>query len=242
MADFKLKIALTRQSRDNRDLANALNDVGFKPLDWPAISITVRTPKQEHWEEAISKSSAVAFVSPNAARSFATIWTREQKSLPPVVSQGPGTTTVLIEAGFQVKAESMPSTSEGLANTIIDTMDQQGELAIICGDKSRSELSDRLLAMGRMSTRYVCYNNDAPSNLRRIEQPLAAIVFCSPTAAQRCLDANPWLSGIPAVAIGPLTASYLRHTAKLSNVTMSEKPTVSSLVDAVIACLDKDRL
>ena len=119
MDNTKLKVALTRQSSDNLPLARALEVLGYSILDWPAIEIKPCQPHQDNWRSALLSSDAIGLVSPNAARAFISFVRPETSNLPPLLSQGPGTTRVLVEAGFTVASEALPATTKGMANALI---------------------------------------------------------------------------------------------------------------------------
>ena len=77
------------------------------------------------------------------------------------------------------------------------------------------------------------YQVEQPEDLARPSRPIAGVVFGTPVSARALLEANRWLSEVPAVALGPSTAAYLKEEAAHPNVLSASGFGSADLLDAL---------
>ena len=219
------RILLSRQTEDAQLLASLLEEKGFKPLIIPAISVTP-LGSLEPYLGAINSAEVIALPSPTAARfahryllhSKATVWAQGQHTAAAL----PASLSAQISSGIY---------AEDLAEAITSAH-PRAKVTILCGNLARPNLEEALTAQGHSVQKVILYENRCPSGIVFPETDLFAAIYYSPSAATRHLDANPWLRGVPAIAIGKTTAQALQ-SGDCSRVILAASPAIAALLDAL---------
>jgi uroporphyrinogen-III synthase len=159
-------------------------------------------------------------------------WT-EWVSSARIASMGPGTTLALRKVGIQAHLQADPPRAEGMLSTLLREISSERKIRILCGDRARPDLLLGLKEGGLEAEECVVYQSTAPESLQRIPRPLHAVVYGSPSSAERMLQANPWLYDIPAVALGPTTGGWLRSNGGHRRVLEAEVPDSRSLIEVL---------
>ena len=221
-------VLLTRASGHNKALAAILVSAGHDVLIRPAIEIRPFQLKPSDVARLLS-AKAIAFVSPNAVRSFFTHLELPKHLCSVVFAIGPGTEAALKKVGILTKESAIPSTATGLATLLRKRLSPNTAIALIVGNHSRPELEEGLIENGQVPMALQVYKNEAPAKLHIPKQELHAVVFFSPSAARNMIRANSWLCDIPAVAIGPTTAGVLKNEFKHQRVFQAQTPTLEHI-------------
>ena len=143
---------------------------------------------------------------------------------------GPGTTEALVSKGIEVSIRAEPPRAVGMIPALVRGLDPDTPMVVLCGDRARSELVAGIRAEGRRVEARIIYRSLGPEKLTYAERPLRAVVYGSPSGAERLLAANPWLLDVPAVALGPTTGGWLRQHARHPLVLESETPDSRSVI------------
>ena len=228
-------VVLTGTERTNARMGQALQDVGFEVLEWSSIELVPVDISQACIETILSTDGPLIFVSPGVVDVLERRWPNWMQSLGdrPVLSMGPGTTLALSTLGIRVEREANPPRVEGMLDVINAHFTSESEITILCGDRTRPELCTQLISMGFDVDEQQIYRNQAPSSLVREPCSLLAVVYTSPSGAQRILSSNPWLFSVPAVAIGPTTARWLIDQEDHHRVHQCASPTSQDLAEVL---------
>jgi uroporphyrinogen-III synthase len=232
---MKPTVALTRTSSANRRMASDLESSGFSTLDWSAISLLPITEGAEAIPEALRSAQVLVFVSPGLVDVLEIGWPgwTEWVSSTRIASMGPGTTLALRKVGVQAHFQADPPRAEGMLETLLREISAEIKIRILCGDRSRPDLLDGLREGGLEAEECVVYQSTAPESLQRTPRPLHAVVYGSPSSAERMLQANPWLYEIPAVALGPTTGGWLRSSGGHRRVLEAKVPDSKSVIEVL---------
>jgi uroporphyrinogen-III synthase len=160
----------------------------------------------------------VVVTSANGARELAR---RRAGRLPRVAAIGPGTAEALERAGIEVELVPAVSTQEGL---VAEFPQPSGRVLFVGAEEARRVLVDELGADFRPVYRTRRLRPDPPPRA-----DLAVVASPSAAAALAALDL-----GVPAVAIGPVTAEAARAHG-LDVVAEAHTQDVAGLVEAVLA-------
>jgi uroporphyrinogen-III synthase len=206
-----LPVVWTRDEAPDSPFLAALAGAQVPVLRWPAVALTPCVVDPAAWADA----DLAVFVSPMAVRATPSIPAGAR-----VVAQGPGTAAAARARGWEVCAVADPPTRAGLL-LALGALAPFGRAHLMRGD-----LGAHLPGL----TSHVVYTNAPPPDLVRPPQPLRAVVYASPSAARRMLDANPWLADVPTLVFGPTTAAAV---ASLPAVRVLEQPTPEALVQGL---------
>jgi uroporphyrinogen-III synthase len=225
-------VALTLRSGANQRMASALADAGIHALDWPATALEPVVEGAQSLEAQLRACRALVFVSPGVVDVLVRGWPdwSEWVSKASIASMGPGTTEALVRMGLEVSIQADPPRAAGMIPALLSGIDADTPIMVLCGDRARPELVDGIRAQGRLVEPRIIYRSRGPERLTYAERPLRAVVYGSPSGAERMLTANPWLLDVPAVALGPTTGSWLREHAGHSSVLESEEPDSQSVI------------
>ena len=218
-------ILLSRQIADAEPLASELDARRYKPLIRPAIDL-LALPQNTAVTEALKQASVIALPSPNAAR-FAQPFLTQSKAI--IWAQGKSTALAL---GPTLSAQVSPGIyADDLAEAIAEAH-PGATVTICCGNLSRPRLAQALSASGCSVEQVELYENRCPRNLAFEATPLRAAIYFSPSAANRHVQANPWLRKVPAIAVGETTAQALQ-SGDFERVIQAPSPAIDDLIAVV---------
>jgi len=228
-------VALTRTEATNTRLARHLQLAGYETVSWPALHIVAVTPTGSPLADRLTQAGTWLLVSPNAVQALHQIsrgdwmkWSRRAA----LITQGPSTTAAITKYGLTVTAQANPPQAAGLISAALDQPNPGGTTAIICGDQSSGHVAQTLADAGRMVDVVTIYENRTPDQITYPIRPLHAVVYASPSAVNRMLNANPWLMSIDAVAIGPTTSQALAQAGH-KQVFESRTPSDAGLIETI---------
>jgi uroporphyrinogen-III synthase len=219
------RVLISRQRSDAEALSKKLEETGYKPLIIPSIDIVVQ-PLNQPLDDAISAAEIIALPSPSAAR-FLNQAEAPKGSI--VYAQGKRTAAAL-KSGLTAQI-SLGLYAADLAQSI-HLNHPKARVTILHGDQTRDELSDALKALGHEVESLMVYENRCPSGLARAPIELHAAIYHSPSAAQRHLQANPWLKMVASVAIGKTTAQALQ-CGDCRRIIQAKSPGIEDLILAL---------
>ena len=149
-----------------------------------------------------------------------------------LASMGPATTQALQDHGLTPSFEAHPARAEGLLPLLLERLPAGQEICILAGNRGRSWLREQLQQQGRRVKQLVLYHNRALPQPERDPVALHAVVFASPSAAESMLQ-QLMAQNVPAVALGPTTAAWLRNTGSHGQVLECRRPQLSSLIEVL---------
>jgi uroporphyrinogen-III synthase len=218
-------VVLTRPTGHNQGLACLLSPRDIPVLEWPGGVIE----PLEH--TAPERADVVVFASPNAVRHC------EPFPQAVVIAQGPGTARSLQERGISVHHIADPPRSSGVVGAVLKCAEPPATIVIVGGDLRGLSATQVLREHGFTVCTLTVYRNVAPSSMAYSRVPLTAVVYASPSAAQRLIGVNPWLVEVPAIAMGPTTAQALTALGA-ARISVASDPTDAALAYAVDALLE----
>lgn len=230
-------VLLTREVRANAPLATALEGVGFSVLQWPGVVLHPVEPAAgaEATRRGLADADVVVFVSPTSVRAAVSVLGGLGPLIPVAAAMGPATRDALNQAGVSAKWIAEPPSAVAMARVLTADLPFGARVHVLHGDRTRPELRGALEEAGMAHVGHLIYENRAPLDLARPSRALHAVVFSSPSAAQRHLAANPWLRNVPAVAIGATTAAWLEGEGCHPHVVRSATTQSADLVRTVVA-------
>jgi uroporphyrinogen-III synthase len=191
----------------------------------PAISIAIRSLNKA-LADAINAAETLALPSPSAARFLNQV---EGIGAAVIYAQGERTAAAL-------KSEFSAQISQGLyASDLAQSIHRThptSRVTILQGDHARAELSDALKTLGHEVESLMVYENRCPNGLARAPIELHAAIYHSPSAAERHLQANPWLKMVASVAIGKTTAQALQ-SGDCRRIIQAKSPSIEDLILAL---------
>jgi uroporphyrinogen-III synthase len=202
-------VVLTRESRDNLELAQALLKRGVLVREIPCISTRYVMPRR--LPEA--KIDVVTFSSRRGVRGMLELDLAgrliPEESRPLVAAVGKATAKELESAGIRVDLVADPPTGTVLAQRIMAEIEPPASVAAVRGDLRAGGMDAALEAAGFWVEPVIVYENVGPDIPRLEPSPVAAVFVASPSAARRLVDKNPWIKAAHFCAIGPTTAAAL---------------------------------
>lgn len=203
-------VVLTRESRDNLDLAKALLQRGVVVREIPCVSTRYIQPQR--LPEA--RIDVVTFSSRRGVRGVVEqdLVNRliPEKDRPLVAAVGRATARELESAGIAVDLVADPPRGVVLAHEIMKEIEPPASVAAVRGDLRAGGMDEALEQAGFWVEPVIVYENVGPDIPRLEPSPVAAVFVASPSAARRLVDKNPWIKGAHFCAIGPTTAAALR--------------------------------
>ena len=229
------EVLLTGRETTNHRWARGLHNAGFDTLSWPAIELVPAPDGSRLVAEAVERGSVLVFVSPGLIEVLSTHGTQWAQSLRGQVlaSMGPGTTQALQACGLTPSLEAQPARAEGLLPLLLERVPLGQEICILAGSRGRTWLQQQLQQSGRTVRQLVLYHNQAIPQPVRDPISLHAAVYASPSAAEAMVNSHDWLKDVPAVALGPTTAAWLRDVGSLGQVFECRQPQLSSLIEVL---------
>lgn len=245
-----LTVVVTRQPEQGRALRDALEGLGARVLELPAIEVRPPTDGGP-LDEALRRLSSfdwVVFTSANAVGAVG----RRLSSLglsgallrtpPRVAVVGPATADAVHET-FPGAAVALDAGKDARAAGLLDALRGVGiagqRVLLPASSRARGELGQGLRAAGAEVTVVEAYETGAPPELgAQVRACLEALpdlfVFASPSAVSNlAAAAGDRLGGQAAVVIGPTTREAARD-AGLEVRGMAEEPSTEGLLAAVV--------
>jgi len=208
-------VLITRHPAECSELQSALDPCGLKLRPFPVLRLA-DVHDDEGWDWVVDphtdllKDAWLVMASPRAPERFAAESRRrgiDSLLELPVASVGKGTAASAQIAGFRVELVG-PGTGVGLAEQLIDVVNEPTTFVFACGRDRRPELPHALAEAGHRVLPVVVYRMDPtpPRELPPLGSSLDGVVLTSPRAAQLYLDG---VGGLPLPcrhwALGPTT-------------------------------------
>lgn len=201
-------VVLTREPADNRPLAEALRARGVPVREIPCTGTRYREPgRLPGLISAIvftSRRGVIGLWRSKAARHW---WSGLDRVL--VAAVGPATRAELEALGVEVDLVADPPRGEVLADALQKRLAVGDSVALVRGDLRAGELDQALERAGLVIEPVEVYQNQTPVVPGLDPFPVSAVFAAAPSAAERLLAANPWMSGCAFLAIGATTAAAL---------------------------------
>ena len=234
-------VILTREHFDNVSLLNKLKKLNISVLEYPCMETVFNYyQRTDPVQPSLEQFQVLVFTSKRGILGMKTAYKNLAgfKGLVAVVGESTG-------AFFQEKTGRTPDIvahpphSEGLAQCIISTVPVKSRILQIKGNKSSGMLEKLLETKGYQLIQLVVYENRPP-----LLKPLPVtgneiVVFASPSAVRSFFSCNPPNKVFfAALAIGPVTAGYLRETG-YPEIHEADKPEESALIDKINSIIQR---
>ncbi|MCW8985559.1 MAG: uroporphyrinogen-III synthase, partial [Thermoanaerobaculales bacterium] len=186
-------VLITRHPAECGELQSALDPCGLKLRPYPVLRLT-DVHDDDGWDRVMNrpadllKDAWLVMASPRAPERFAAECRRRgADSLLelPVAAVGTGTAASARSAGFRVELVG-PGTGAGLAEQLVDHVNEPTTFVFACGRDRRPELPRALAEAGQRVLPVVVYRMDPtpPRELPPLGPSLEAVVLTSPRAAR----------------------------------------------------------
>ena len=245
-------IVITRTREQSAGLTRLLEEAGATVISMPLIEI--RDPKSwQGFDEAISRLDQyhwLVFTSSNAVRYFANRARDLGSNLgnlnAKIASVGSATRAALKKEGLRSALQASESTSEALANDLLENLDStHNQRNLIPGsDLSSSEPWRKLSNAGVKIDLVEVYRNTisdiTPDQIRSVLRKArdGYILFASPSSivnlsnAFEVTDLGPFLAAVKVICIGPTTAKAAKKLG-LTKLLQPEAPEDSSILNLI---------
>lgn len=204
-------VVLTRESDDNRELAQALAARNVPVFELPCLA----TRLIEAGPLPDGPCAAVAFSSRRGVRGALLhgplVHLLQGAGRPMIAAVGDATAAALREAGLVVDVVAEPAEGAVLAQLLLARLAAKSSVMLIRGNIQRGELAQALREAGHGVAELTTYQNYSPEIPVLAAFPVAAVFVASPSAVKRLVEKNPWLLNQPFCAIGPTTAEAARQ-------------------------------
>jgi len=258
----RLTVLVTRPSEGGRHLAERLEGAGFRAEVFPLIEIEPPSDPEPLMAAAARAAAGgyewIALTSANGARAFADALARlpegpGRKPLAPhadtaIAVVGPATANEVEAQGWRVDLMAEVHTAEGLLDALSRTAPRrEARILIPQAEAARDVLASGLRGLGARVDVVLAYRT-APvggaclESLRRLlrEGRVDLVTFASPSAVEAYDDAlGDEGRGVPAAAIGPVTASAAERLG-FRVAVVAERHTSEGLVEAVSRWADSE--
>jgi uroporphyrinogen-III synthase len=204
---------LTRESQDNAVLASDLSAAGLPVVEAPCLATQIvpwdgTLPGTGH---TLRDFAFLVFTSRRSVAACATALPHIVASSIRLAAVGQATARSIEETfGRRPDLVSATPTGEALARDLAGLLRSPARVLLVRGDKSMGTFQGTLTGAGIGLVEIVAYRNVPPPVPPVVGPEPLLVVFASPSAVDRFLDANPGVaSRMAAVAIGPTTAARL---------------------------------
>ncbi len=230
-------VLITRHPADCRELARLLEPHGIELRPYPVLRLE-DSDDPRGWRAASAIGAGepawLVLASPRAPSRFIAGCRRHdaaQLADLPAAAVGRTTARVAEEAGLRVELVG-PGNGAGLAECLIDRLDEPTSIVFACGHDRRLELPRALAAAGHRVLPVEVYRMwpTPPRELPPLGPSLDAVVLTSPRSARLYLQG---VGGLPLpcphVALGPTTRDAAAAIG--INCRISTEPTMESLAE-----------
>lgn len=232
-------VVLTRTHADNRPLRELLEAQGLRCTSYPCIATCTVTPDDDALQpiQGAGPLAAVAFPSRRAVAGLldqpallARLALRDDVVIGAV---GPATARALAARDRAPDLVAEPATGAALGAALVARLELGSPVLIPGGSRPRPELPDTLTDGGLIPLALQVYAHEALAPPPLEPPPPSVVVCASPSAAEAFLGANPTLTHVRFVVIGPTTEQALAHLGATA-ITRAAGTDLDSLLDAVL--------
>jgi len=237
-------VILTREPQDNYALLESLKTQGIRVMEYPCIK-TRQIPYQKDQpidDLFLHDFSVLVFTSRRGVTGMKDVYDQLSTSGQYIAVVGSSTAAAVQEfIGKAPDIVAAPPTSETLAKQLVTTLKGNRHILHVRGNKSSGKFKNIIKAHGFKLSELTVYQNEIPPL-----QPLApvenGIVVCaSPSAVEGFLHYNnAWAEKFVYLAIGPITASYLKKRG-IKQIFQASLPHQDALVKEVKNILQLDK-
>ena len=240
------RVLVTRGAGQSEGLVRRLRARGAEVVEIPTVAIAAPLDPRPFQDaaRAIDGYDWLLLTSANAVQAVAGAIGGRLPSTVRLASAGPATTAAIRARlpGVPVTAEATSAFGgEGLARALALVDVAGSRMLFPVSDRSPAALAGALRARGARVDVVVAYRTAAPDDAgRRLREALAAgidvVTFASPSAVEAFAGLGDAARGVPAVVIGPTTATAARE-AGLKVAATAGDATEEGLAGAVEECL-----